>query len=308
MKYQAYRIEFQGLVHLGKHSLDDTACSFRADTLFSALCIEAVRRSSETLATLVSFVREEKLRFTDAFPYMGDRYYLPKPYLHIENKLKPGDSSIKKAYKNMLYIPVDQYTIFLQGMLPAEQTGLLKGLGHKSMKTSVSIRGLDEPMPYRVSTYRFNEGNGLYLILAYEDQSVRDFTEDLLSGVALEGIGGKRSSGFGRFEFFNAALPKELENRFSKEYPHYITLSSALPADEEMENALDGASYQVIRRSGFVASDHYAPQQMRKKDLYVFSVGSCFKNRFQGVIADVSAYGNHPVYRYAKPFFMGVDV
>lgn len=308
MKYQAYRIEFQGLVHLGKHSLDDTACSFRADTLFSALCIEAVRRSSETLATLVSFVREEKLRFTDAFPYMGDRYYLPKPYFHIENKLKPGDSSIKKAYKNMLYIPVDQYDIFLQGMLSAEQTGLLENLGHKSMKTSVSIRGLDEPMPYRVSTYRFNEGNGLYLILAYEDQSVRDFTEDLLSGVALEGIGGKRSSGFGRFEFFNAALPKELGSRFSNKYPHYVTLSSALPADEEMENALDGASYQVVRRSGFVASDHYAPQQMRKKDLYVFSAGSCFKNRFQGVIADVSAYGNHPVYRYAKPFFMGVDV
>ena len=40
--------------------------------------------------------------------------------------------------------------------------------------------------------------------------------------------------------------------------------------------------------------------------MYVFAAGSCFKNEFEGDIYDVTNGGSHPVYRYAKPLFMGV--
>ena len=50
----------------------------------------------------------------------------------------------------------------------------------------------------------------------------------------------------------------------------------------------------------------YAEEYRRKRDLYVFAAGSCFKNEFEGDIYDVTNGGSHPVYRYAKPLFMGV--
>lgn len=87
-----------------------------------------------------------------------------------------------------------------------------------------------------------------------------------------------------------------------------MTLSVSLPREEELETALAGAEYLLLKRSGFVASERYAPEQMRKKDLYVFQAGSCFPEKFHGDIYDVSdTCGRHPVYRYAKPMWMEVQ-
>ena len=85
-----------------------------------------------------------------------------------------------------------------------------------------------------------------------------------------------------------------------------MLLSTALPRDDELENALLGASYLLERRSGFVFSEQYADDLRKKMVLYVFSSGSCFENRFEGDIVDVSDGGNHKVYRYAKPMFIGL--
>ena len=85
-----------------------------------------------------------------------------------------------------------------------------------------------------------------------------------------------------------------------------ILLSTALPEDEELEQVMKGSSYLLIKRSGFVDSSEYALQQMRKRDLYVFSSGSCFAHTFRGRIIEERNGGKHPVFRYAKAFFMGV--
>lgn len=86
-----------------------------------------------------------------------------------------------------------------------------------------------------------------------------------------------------------------------------MTLSNALPTDDEIPSVLANASYRLLKRSGFVSSPTYAKEQRKHRDLYVFSAGSCFKTKFFGDIYDVSMNGNHPVYRYAKPFFVEVS-
>ena len=73
-----------------------------------------------------------------------------------------------------------------------------------------------------------------------------------------------------------------------------------------LENVLKNADYLLKKRGGFVVSEDYASEYLKKKDFYVFQSGSCFQEKFEGDIFDVSA-GSHPVYRYAKPFFMGVE-
>lgn len=45
---------------------------------------------------------------------------------------------------------------------------------------------------------------------------------------------------------------------------------------------------------------------MRKSDIYVFSAGSCFVNTFKGKVIEERNGGTHPIFRYAKAFFMGV--
>ena len=153
---------------------------------------------------------------------------------------------------------------------------------------------------------RFNDGNGLYIILGYEDEKVLDLTEMLLECLSYSGIGGRRSSGLGRFELYNMKVDRSLEDRLTRTGKEYMTLSVSLPQDDELEMALDGANYKLIKRSGFVSSYTYSEEYLRKKDLYVLDSGACVINKYMGSVYDVSAGGRHPVYRYAKPMFLEV--
>ena len=83
-------------------------------------------------------------------------------------------------------------------------------------------------------------------------------------------------------------------------------LALVFPEDEELEDILKGATYSLLKRSGFIDSQTYAAQQMRKSDIYVFSAGSCFVNTFKGKVIEERNGGTHPIFRYAKAFFMGV--
>ena len=85
-----------------------------------------------------------------------------------------------------------------------------------------------------------------------------------------------------------------------------MSLSGALPRENELEEAMENAEYMLLKRSGFVSSSSYCDSFMRKKDLYIFASGSCFRRKFEGDVYDVSSNGTHPVYRYAKPIFIGV--
>lgn len=308
MEYRLYKLEFTGGVHFGTNSLDSTEYTFAADTLFSALCQEAVKRGTETLDTLLQYANRDKLCFSDAFPYMSNCYYLPKPLLHIENADQNGDSIIKKAYKKLKYIPSDLFGDYLKGSFPVESAGKLDELGTTVIKVSASVRGEEETRPYRVGVFYYNEGCGLYFIAGYEDEQVSEFLEDLLESLSFSGIGGKRNSGLGRFELHSAKVPDGIRKRLEGNGGEFMSLSVSLPMESELEDAVEGSHYLLSKRSGFVASEYYAPEQTRKKDLYVFTAGSCFHHKFRGGIYDVSSHGEHPVYRYAKPLFLEVGI
>lgn len=313
MEYKAYRLAFQGAVHFGRNSLEDGEYTCGADTLFSALCQEALRDG--TLDTFYRHVKEGRLLLSDAFPFMGDTYYLPKPMKRVQGAGQKGDSALKKAYKTLRYIPMGQMETYLQGNYDLQHAPDPGMLGRFVMKEATSIRGEEETRPYRVGTYFFAPGNGLYVVAGYEGQEALDLLELLFEMLSCAGIGGKRAAGLGRFMLFSGPLPEDFCRRLEqgrgleKDGKTYMSLSVSLPREDELEEALQGAEYTLRKRSGFVASERYAPQQQRKRDLYVFQSGSCFQNRYRGDVCDVSGPGgSHPVYRYAKPMFMEVGV
>lgn len=309
MEFKIYQFNFTTGVHFGKRTVDDAEYTLGADTIFSAMCQEYLKQGMEKFSWFVTKTMEGSIKLSDGFPYIGDTYYIPKPMVKIENEKNQGDSAIKKAYKKLSYIPINQLDNYMQGNLAVEEEGnkLKQELGIRTTKVSASIRGEKESVPYRVGTYYFKQGSGIYVVVGYEKEEDLEKIEECFEALSFVGIGGKRSSGLGRFELRSDKKCRDFIQRLKENNGKVMmSLSCCLPKDEELEKALDGASYLLQKRSGFVSSPDYAKEQLRKRDLYVLKSGSCFKNTFEGDVYDVSDGGTHPVYRYAKPLFMGV--
>lgn len=307
MSYHIYEFKFSSGVHFGINSLDDTGFTFGSDTLFSALCIEALKMGEDQLDMLVGYAKKGKLLLSDAFPVVKGEYYLPKPMKKIDYA-DDGNLNAKKAFKKMKYIPVTVFEEYLKGNMTGSEAEKIKMPGHKVIKVSASIKGNEEADPFRVGTYYFDDDESLYIIVKTESDKVKCFLEELIDGLSLIGIGGKRSSGLGKFECHYRIPSKPMIDRLEAESDIYMSLSGTLPRKTELEKAMEKAEYTVSKRSGFVLSTSYSESFMRKRDLYIFNAGSCFKNKFEGDVYDVSSQGTHPVYRYAKPLFIGVGL
>ena len=298
MNYQLYKLHFHNGVHFGKNSLDHGECAFHADTLFSALCHEAMKKDGDTgIEKLVNLAKRDKIKFSDALPFIKEEYYIPKPLIQLEKR--------DKKLNKLKYIPINCLEEFLNKNIQKEKLDGLKNLGQYEVRTLASIRGLEQSEPYRIESFYFNIDCGLYIIVGSENRQDLNYIEELLIGLSYSGIGGKRSLGMGRFELEVGKLPQQLEQGLQLKTSRYLLLSVALPKDDELSSVLNGKEgYQLLKRSGFIFSN--SCDDRRKKDLYVFSAGSYFSKPFAGDVYDVSSSKTHPVYRYAKPMFMGV--
>lgn len=307
MKYKIFKMNFLTNVHFGDGSLGKIKKTLYADTIFSALCHEAIKMGQKQLDQLVRLVKEDKIKISDSFPYIGNTFYIPRPLIKEERK-NEEDISEKKYNKKLEYIPIEQIDLFLHGKIKTrEEVEKLKKLGKQQLLEKAAVKEGKDVIPYSVGSFQFGQDCGLYFILGYEREEDFDFINDLLLSLSYTGVGGELTTGFGKFKLQIRQLPKELEKRMREEFDLYMTLSIALPKEEEIESALEEANYIVVKRSGFVASMAYSKDSYKKKkDIYLLKAGSSFLKKFEGDIYDVSEHGAHPVYRYAKPLFMGV--
>ena len=314
MNYEIFKLRFQTGVHIGNGKLADAEATIMADTLFSALCNEAVMLyGDEGVQKLASYVIDNKLRITDAMPVFKDTYYIPKPMVRVDAE-KTGDSVLKKEFKKLDYIRLESLGSYLNGTMDpiAERKAIEenKGFGKAEVRTMSSVIDEMNANPFPIGVFRYGEGWGLYFIMAYTEQSIRDFAEELLMSLELSGIGGKRSAGLGKFTLDYAKMPDTLHKKLDTGNPNanHMALSVSMADESELEESLQEAQYSIIKRSGFVASYTYADSFRRKQDYFMFRAGSTFKNTFSGVLQDVSAGGNHKVYRYGKPLFLEVKI
>lgn len=304
MEYRIYRLSFSTAVHFGSGSLTDTGSQLLADTIFSALCQEAA--ADEDIERLVKWVEAGDLLLSDGLPFVGEVLYIPKPAVRVQTE-QDGNSALKKHFKKLKYIPWDKLAAYLQGGIdPAAENQRFCQLGQPEMRTLAAGRNKAEAEPFFVGTYRFHKGSGLYIVAGFGAAEVKQQFEQLLRGVAISGIGGKRSAGLGKFRVETADFTADRLFVKAEVEPFYMNLSVAMAEAPELADILQEASYTLIKRSGFVASAKYAPENRRKRDFYAFQSGSCFRRPFAGGVFDVSGSGRHKVYRYAKPLFLEV--
>lgn len=271
---------------------------------------------------LLNAARSGELAISDAFPFVGSELYLPKPFMHMSGLFPDGtegakeiDSLTRKANKKLSFVPVKRYGKYLKGTLDAQEELDLFRLGESSTQTKVNLTRSHKPDadPYHVGSFSFYSGSGLYFILcgSYD-------IGPILEQMRYSGLGGKRSSGYGRFDCsierfetpytLTTMRDGECETRVSDTAPKHVLLSTALPAKDELtDELLEGSSYKVVRKGGFVQSGTHSVRPQKKRDLYPFAAGSLFARRFAGDVFDVNATpGAHPVYRYARAMWMEV--
>ena len=225
MNHSIIRFSFSTPVHFGKSKLEDGEMCFSADTLFSALFLEAMKKGKEKL--LLEYVKEEKLLFTDAFPFSvkqeGSKgkkeycYFLPKPMCPVERGEEEGrekeHSILKKAYKKLKYLSMDSLSDYVEGKLDPLEELKKQNFGSFFSQEMVRILEDEDNLPYRVEQFQFAEDAGLYCIFSTEDKDVEDFLIDLLESLSYVGIGGKRASGKGKFSITTGALGEEIAEK-----------------------------------------------------------------------------------------------
>ena len=222
---------------------------------------------------MVKSVGDGELLFSDLMPFTDDAYYLPKPLLTVDSKAERGDSVVKKAYKKLKYIPVESVEDYLSGNMDISCTAIERSFGREEVKVSAAIGEGKDTLPYRIGTFHFNKGSGLYFILGYENAAIKDMIDGLIESLSYSGLGGRRSSGLGHFMPVEKRLTDGLSKLLKADAERYMTISVSLPSENEMESVLSGASYQMIKRSGFVSSDNYSDTFQRKKDFYALAAG-----------------------------------
>ncbi len=307
MKYVAYKMVFRTGVHFGNGMLSETRNCFLADTLFSALCIEALKQGEDCLEELYKLAKNGKLLFSDSFPYIKDTLYIPKPMVNIRHS--DDDNSNRKRWKNLKYIPINQLEQYFSGNLDVDNEikKLNDELGCTKVREMVNLNNPEKSEPYSVGVYYFKEGSGLYFILGYEEETDKYFVEDLLISLGYQGIGGKVSSGLGKYTLFPLKLEQEVIRNLEKQNGKFVLLTTSLPTEEEMEKVIEHSTYLLERRGGFIQSVSYAEELVKKQEMFFLKSGSIVEKRFLGDIYNVGMKGKHSVWRYGKPILMEVS-
>lgn len=321
MTYYLFKLRFTAPVHFGDSlsaaSLPGSEMTFCADRLFSALCVAMAKADPAAPRRLCEQAQRGLLKLSDAFPWKDGELYLPRPCLEAAAR-RDSDASRRKAMKKLAYLPLTQYGAFLRSLSGGTEIdigSLQASFGQERVQMCAAVQDGKDALPYAVGQFCFAPGCGLYFLLGAQEPAL---FEQLCRAVRLlgrSGIGGKISSGCGSFEVvqavsvraLDAAHGKWLERHLTgKDADTWISLTTALPKDDELDAALDGALFQPVRRGGFVQSAG-ANGSHKKQEQFFLKAGSTFRRPFAGDVYDVAPQGcAHPVYRYAMPIFLGV--
>lgn len=314
------RLKNMSPLHIGtgKENYDFSASSLQSDTLSAALAaMKAQRGACEHLDEfLASFT------LSSAFPYIGNRYFMPKPLGRVPVEITDGDEYIaRKKIKKLKFIEWGLWRELVAGKKLSVKEKQLQGSflltnGNDSYRecpyrTQVNQRvavPLDEGRdaePFFFEWTYFHENAGLFCLLQ-APVALQNELIDLFRQLGEYGIGTDKSIGGGKFEI--EAEPVSLPSVADAD--SVLLLSLYVPTEEELfKLQLKDSCYDLLSRGGYMAGSSEADfMHLRKKAIYMFNVGSIFKTTepLEGKVVDLRPTWNderlHPVFRSGKPF------
>lgn len=336
--YEITLLHFQSSVHFGNASegggLTEVLPFCRADTFFSALCQEASMTDKKLLQQLINKAERGDIRISSLFPWhykAGEKgrqetfeLYLPRPILSVPPSCRKEAESLQEARngsgerkkrKKRAWIRASQMHMFMEDLHSGENH-LEEEPEFGQIREDIHFNGRTR-QPYFSGSYYFSPDSGLYLIISLADESDSAGIMNIIQAVGLSGIGGRRSSGSGRF-FADDPVILEGDPVYGEDDQVLLsllkntaasvqmTLCPLLPEQSEVRTAAEGTG-RLIRRGGFASSDvQRAP--VKTGNIYMMDTGSCFADRLSGGIADVGGGSlPHPVLKYGKGLYIGIS-
>lgn len=295
MAIKIYKLHFKE-AHFGLGYLNTSGYNFDASILFSALTLEAIKNNC--LEEFIGLAEQDDFYLSDALPYI-DEPYLPVPLMSQANMDWTYESLAKEHHEeslkhSLLGIKSEDLDSFIKGGLDLDREASLQA---DFATTTIQTKKGEDPFEFAVTYFR----KPLYVLA-----SQSPLLDQLMQSLQFSGIGGKRSSGYGFFELEIEDLPAEFaEHLNNSKFGHQLLLTTSLPKSLELDQAVEGANYQIVKKAGFVYSET-GSELVRKQDLYQFASGSVFKQMYQGSIIDVRPDDfAHPVYSFNKGLFYG---
>ena len=311
-------------MHLGsgRATYEKAATDLHSDTLSAALA--AIY--AQTASTFDAKWFMESFLISSAFPFYGNRYFLPKPIGRLSVDLTDcKEESVRKKLKKLKYIELPLWEQIARGedvKISKEQImgDFLVAAGsdcdielfarYPTLRVTVSRTG-DNEDPYYIERTFFSPQAGLYCIIDCNEQT-KGLIENLFVQLGEAGIGSYKSTGCGQFTIETATI----EIPSANDANGALLLSQYIPTKEELGNIdLDASRYELVLRNGYMAGSS-VPQltHLQKKSVYMFKCGSLLatSSHLEGKLADVTPVWNdnamHPVLRSGRSFILPIKM
>lgn len=362
MDTKIVKLNFISPLHLGAEGtgVEKIYDFLHSDTLFSAIChgwLEIYGRESLEVL-LEEFPKNDQTTIpveppfiiSSAFPFVvkGDEttYFLPKPqkrppFPRFEGKKPKEAKRVEKTLDDMDWIDLELFWEWAKAVEPQEKwlnykerfnkmTRLLDNAVNSDTRPRVTKdRRTSSSLLYHFGLIYFSDDEekgrgGLYFLVRCRDESVENKLKAVLKLLGETGIGGERSSGYGRFE----ARWCELDERWKIPRPRFsngrISLTLYYPSVSDLRRGKELPVYQygLIKRAGWTSSP-YQKKPYRHKVLNMFREGTTFatakhpsifrKDKTVGCLVDVASDEflqnvKHPIYRYGIAFILPAQI
>lgn len=335
MNYYVYPLRFLGPVHFGDTanggSLEKVGLQYSAESLYSAFCNEIATDVAQ-LQQFRELFHSRQLVFSSLFPYYWEdegqgemEFFLPRP---IKPQEKPvAITGFKETKRTATELKKLKKVAYYRASVLCDASGKVankdaNALALPTFGLTMTVerinRRSEKGEPYFVGSYVFAPNAGLYFIAGFESDEIKALFDQWLQLLSLSGIGGKRSSGYGKFEMaddefevyddeFSYADIRAISQLITRSNASwYMNISPVIPRDEELDIVKDGF-YTLKKRGGFVQS-HGVIDTVKRNTCYVIAEGSCFVKPLQGRILQLEVKGiPHEVERNGLGLFVGVD-
>ena len=330
MRYYIFPFTFTSSVHFGNTSeggsLDKVQITISSDTFVSA-CVNEIGYNQAEVEWFLESLRLGHINISSLFPFKNLsqelELFVPRP-IYVGHRRHDAITNIsllqeqvkqqKKIKKigyvraSKLYNKSGQYSL----------SGVTDDPIFVQLLTSqrVALRE-DKSKPYVVGSFKFVHDAGLYCILGVNNEADIERVKAIFKSLSYTGIGGKRSSGYGQFmledEFELDELPlcgdddAALYHLLHQEGPTYMSVSAITPKVDEIE-ILSQGTYKLMRRSGFVYSESIV-SPYKRNSFYALQEGSCMPVQLEGQVIELCHdQSPHPIYKYMKGFWLGVNI
>lgn len=272
------KLNFNSPLHIGEIGMGLEECSslIHSDTIFNAIvnAYALMHTEDETEEFLNGF---ESVRISSAFPYCDDGLFFPMPRIKI-NAEEEVLSDYKKKLKKTAFISKEhlEKTINREKFDKEEIESLVekRELYKEYQIPKVYLdRETKKSDFFFISLIEFKEGCGLWFAIECEEVVYREIIH-CLRLLQDEGIGGKRTWGYGLFAFDEDNIGLRLPEK-----PDLYMLLSLFYPDEGEKELFKGekSSWDFILRGGYTGT-------RRKPRIRMISEGSVFEKEPKGKI------------------------